>query len=98
MSDLTLVIGNKNYSSWSLRPWILMRHLGLTFQELLIPLYQPESRAQIEKHCPGGKVPVLHHGAIRVWESLAICEYVTELTGRGWPKDPLARAVARSVC
>ena len=75
-----------------------MRHLGLTFQELLIPLYQPEAQAEIAKHCPGGKVPVLHQGELRVWESLAICEYVTELTGRGWPKGLEARAVARSVC
>jgi glutathione S-transferase len=97
MSDLTLVIGNKNYSSWSLRPWILMRHLGLTFQEMLIPLYQPGSQDEIEKHCPGRKAPTLHHGEIRVWESLAICEYLTELTGRGWPKDPQARAMARSI-
>ncbi len=98
MSDLTLVIGNKNYSSWSLRPWILMRHLGLTFQELLIPLYRPGAQEELKKHCPGGKVPVLHHGALRIWESLAICEHVAELTGRGWPKDPAARAVARSIC
>jgi glutathione S-transferase len=75
-----------------------MRHLGLTFEELLIPLYQPGFRDEIGKHCPGGKVPVLHHGEIRVWESLAICEYVIELTGRGWPKDTQARAVARSIC
>jgi glutathione S-transferase len=97
MSDLTLVIGNKNYSSWSLRPWILMRHLGLTFQELLIPLDQPGTRAEIQKHGPGGKVPVLRHGEVHVWDSLAVCEYVSELTGRGWPKESLARAVARSI-
>jgi glutathione S-transferase len=98
MSDLTLVIGNKNYSSWSLRPWILMRHVGLDFRELLVPLYEPGSRDELEKHSPSGRVPALRHGEIRVWESLAICEYVAELTGRGWPREPEARAVARSIC
>lgn len=97
MSDLTLVIGNKNYSSWSLRPWILMKHLGVEFREVLIPLYQPESRDEIGKHGPSGRVPVLREGALCVWDSLAICEYIVELTGRGWPKEREARAVARSV-
>jgi glutathione S-transferase len=98
MSNLTLVIGNKNYSSWSLRPWILMKHLGLEFQELLIPLYQPGAREALDKHCPGGKVPVLHQGGVCIWESLAICEHVAELAGRGWPKALEARAMARSIC
>ena len=98
MSELTLVIGNKNYSSWSLRPWILMKHLGLEFKELLIPLYQPGAREELDKHCPGGKVPVLHQSRLRVWESLAICEHVAELVGRGWPKALEARAMARSIC
>jgi len=97
MSDLTLVIGNKNYSSWSLRPWILMKHLGLDFKEVLIPLKQPETRDEIEKHSPSGRVPALHRGSLCVWDSLAICEYVCELAGKGWPKEPQARAVARSV-
>lgn len=97
MSDLTLVIGNKNYSSWSLRPWLLMKHLGVEFRELLIPLSQPATRDEVEKYSPSGRVPVLHQGELCVWDSLAICEYVCELTGRGWPKDPRARAVARSV-
>ena len=98
MSNLTLVIGNKNYSSWSLRPWILMKHLGLEFQELLIPLYQPGAREALDKHCPGGKVPVLHQGGVCIWESLAICDHVAELAGRGWPKALEARAMARSIC
>jgi glutathione S-transferase len=97
MSDLTLVIGNKNYSSWSLRPWLLMKHLGVGFRELLIPLQQPATRDEIDEHSPSGRVPVLRQGELRVWDSLAICEYVCELTGRGWPKNPQARAVARSV-
>ncbi len=98
MSQLTLVIGNKNYSSWSLRPWILMKHLGLEFQELLIPLYRPGAQEALDKHCPGGKVPVLHQGGVCIWESLAICEHVAELAGRGWPKGLEARAMARSIC
>ena len=98
MSDLTLVIGNKNYSSWSLRPWILMKHLGVAFREVMISLGRPESRDEIDKHGPSGKVPVLKKGDLCVWDSLAICEYVSEMTdGRGWPKDTAARAVARSV-
>ncbi|HEX3854842.1 MAG TPA: glutathione S-transferase N-terminal domain-containing protein, partial [Polyangiaceae bacterium] len=66
MSDLTLVIGNKNYSSWSLRPWMLMKHLGMEFKELLLPLDTPEFRDGIEKYSPSGRVPVLQHGELRV--------------------------------
>ena len=98
MSDLTLVIGNKNYSSWSLRPWMLLRHLAVEFREMLIRLDTPTSKDEIEKYGPSGRVPVLLHGDLRVWDSIAICEYVAELTGRGWPPAPAARAVARSVC
>jgi glutathione S-transferase len=98
MSDLILVIGNKNYSSWSLRPWILMKHLGLDFQERLVPLFQSGSAEEIKKYTPAGKVPVLKRGEVHVWDSLAICEYLSELTGRVLPKDPEARAVARCVC
>ena len=62
MADYTLVIGNKNYSSWSLRPWLLMKHAGLPFHEVRIPLYTPESKAQIRAYSPSGKVPCLIHG------------------------------------
>ena len=62
MSDITLVMGNKNYSSWSLRPWVLLRHLQLPFEELLIPLDRPETRSLIAQHSPTGRVPVLKHG------------------------------------
>ena len=97
MKELALVIGDKNYSSWSLRPWILMKHLGLPFREVQIRLDTPEFKDEIAQHGPSGRVPVLRHGDITVWDSLAICEYVAELTGAGWPADAHARAVARSV-
>ena len=98
MSDLTLVIGNRNYSSWSLRPWMLLKHLALELRELVIRLDTPTTKDEIEKYAPSGRVPALLDGELCVWESLAICEYVAELSGRGWPRDPAARAVARSVC
>jgi glutathione S-transferase len=98
MSDLTLVIGNKNYSSWSMRPWMLMKRLGLEFREVLLRLDTPEFKDEIERYGPSGRVPVLLHGTLRVWDSLAICEYVAEIAGRGWPREREARAVARSVC
>ena len=98
MSPLTLVIGSRNYSSWSLRPWILLRHLGLPFSLLQFQLDTPEFAAEIGKLSPTRRVPVLIHGELRIWESLAICEYVSELAdGRGWPADPARRALARSV-
>ena len=95
---LTLVIGNKNYSSWSLRPWLLMRHFGLQFQEVMLPLDPPEFFRRIPDYSPTGRVPALHVAEDVVWDSLAICETVNErwLDGRGWPDDPRARAAARS--
>jgi glutathione S-transferase len=97
MEPLTLVIGNKNYSTWSLRAWLLLKHAGLRFDEIVIALDQPDTRDQIERHTPSGRVPVLHHGAVCVWDSLAICEYVAELTGSCWPREPAVRALARAV-
>jgi len=99
---LTLVIGNKNYSSWSLRPWLAMKMAGVTFDELRIPLDQPDTKANIRRHSPTGKVPCLIDsgaaGKLTVWDSLAICEYVNEAyaNGRLWPADRTARARARS--
>ncbi|HEY1283836.1 MAG TPA: glutathione S-transferase family protein [Steroidobacteraceae bacterium] len=98
MSDLTLVIGNKNYSSWSLRPWIFMKHLGIEFAEKQVLLNTPTFKDEIANFGPSGRVPVLKHGRVTVWDSLAICEYLAELTGKGWPKDSETRAFARSVC
>lgn len=99
MNPLTLVIGNKNYSSWSLRPWLVLRHLGIPFEEVRIPLYGLESAPALAQWSPSGLVPVLHDGDLRVWDSLAICEYLNERFPEHqlWPRDPAARALARSV-
>jgi glutathione S-transferase len=99
MASLTLVIGNKNYSSWSLRPWLSLKHAGIPFAEIRIPLHTRETRERISQCSPSGRIPVLLDGAVRVWESLAICEYIAERfpEARGWPADPHARAIARSV-
>ena len=97
MEGLLLTIGNKNYSSWSLRPWLLMKHLGLEFEERLLPLDTPEFARDIAALSPTRRVPVLRHGRLLVWDSLAICEYACELAGWGWPRDREARAVARAV-
>lgn len=94
-----LIIGNKNYSSWSLRPWILMKEVGIPFEEVRIPLFQAGYKSEILKYSPSGKVPALSAGSVTVWDSLAICEYVAELyPEKGcWPADREARALARSV-
>jgi glutathione S-transferase len=99
MPPLTLVIGNKNYSSWSLRPWLVLRQAGIPFEEVRIPLYVPGSEIDLAKWSPSGKVPALHDGDIRVWDSLTICEYLYERFPEHelWPADAAARAVARSV-
>ncbi len=98
VNQLTLVIGNKNYSSWSLRPWLAMKHFGLEFEEIRVPLYVPESGQAIGNYSPSGKVPVLLHEDVIVWDSLAICEYLAEqFPAIQWPKDVRARAIARSI-
>jgi glutathione S-transferase len=88
----TLHIGNKNYSSWSLRPWVLMRELGIEFEERMHPFDRGESFFDFS---PTGKVPCLHDGAIMIWDSLAIVEYLAESHPAVWPSDPRARAWAR---
>jgi glutathione S-transferase len=99
MSKLRLIIGNKNYSSWSLRPWIAMEMAGIPFDETLIPLDTPDTERLIAEHSAAGRVPVLRHGALTIWESLAILEYLAEtFRDKGlWPEDKEARAFARSV-
>ncbi len=96
---MKLIIGNKNYSSWSLRPWLALAQLGVAFEEILIRMDQPETRAENLKYSANGKVPALHDGDVRVWETLAILEYLNErFPDAGlWPADPVARALARSI-
>ena len=97
---MKLVIGNRNYSSWSLRAWMAMEAFGIPREEEVVPLDQPESAARIAAFSAAGRVPVLLDGDLAVWDSLAICEYLAErFPERGlWPTDPAARAVARSAC
>ncbi|AJD43245.1 glutathione S-transferase family protein [Rhizobium sp. SEMIA 4085] len=99
MDSLTLYIGNKNYSSWSFRPWIAMEATGIAFEEILIPFDFPAGNPRIREISPTGRVPVLFHGSLRVWESLSIIDYVSELHPEAglWPEDRAQRAVARSV-
>lgn len=99
MAAFTLIIGNKNYSSWSLRAWLALKQTGTEFEEIRIPLDTPTSRSQILQYSPSGKVPVLRHGSLTVWDSLAICEYLTELFPSSdlLPSSAEARAICRSV-
>ncbi|MFM1895927.1 MAG: hypothetical protein RLZZ385_1001 [Pseudomonadota bacterium] len=95
---MKLVIGNKNYSSWSLRAWLLLHSFKVPFEEIKVPLYAQGAADHIKAYSKAAKVPVLHDGNLVVWDSLAICEYVNEtyLTGQAWPSVAAARAQARS--
>jgi glutathione S-transferase len=99
MGRLTLVIGNKVFSSWSLRPWFAMTMVGLPFEEIVIPLNKPDTKRQIAEHSKAGRVPVLYHGKLKIWDSLAILEYLAETfpEKRLWPHGQAARAIARAV-
>ncbi len=111
-ADLRLYIGNKNYSSWSMRPWVLLRQAGLAFQEVMVRFdsFEADSRfkQQLQGVSPTGKVPVLRARVsgeeVAVWDTLAICEFVAELAAQQlpqqplWPQDNAARALARSAC
>jgi glutathione S-transferase len=98
-SEFTLVVGNKNYSSWSLRGFLAARTAGVPFDEVLVRLSEPGSKRELLKHSPAGKVPVLKHGERGIWDSLAIVEYLAETRPDAalWPAAPAARAVARSI-
>jgi glutathione S-transferase len=100
VSGLTLVIGNKNYSSWSMRPWVLMRQLGIAFDEVKLRFHSEEWQRQIARWSPTGLVPVLWRGEQAVWDTMAIVETLGEwFPGHGvWPAEPAARAFARSIC
>lgn len=98
MAKPLLVIGDKNKSSWSMRPWLALKMAGVDFDEKMLILETPEFKAEMKKQGVGGKVPFLVDGDVRVWESLAICEYVAENFAPAlWPADKKARALARSV-
>ncbi len=96
---LTLVIGNKNYSSWSMRPWIAMKVAGIAFDEVVISLNAEDFKLKLSKISGTGKVPALVDGSVQVWESLAILEYLAEKfpAAKLWPVDPAARAHARAI-
>ena len=98
MTDLTIVLGNKNYSSWSLRAWLALAATGAPFDEIVIALWRDGARDRILAHSPSGKVPALRHGEVVVWESLAICEHLAEAFPDAglWPADAPPRAAARS--
>jgi len=98
MAKLHLVIGNKNYSSWSLRPWMALSMAHIPFDETIIPLNRPQTKKLITEHSGAGKVPVLRHGKLTIWESLAILEYLAEIfpDKKLWPEGKAARAAARS--
>ena len=96
---LKLIIANKAYSSWSFRPWILLAHFHIPFEEVVIPMDHPDTRARMLEHSPTGKMPALRDGAVETWESLAILEYIAEKYPEKaiWPKAKGARAHARSL-
>lgn len=94
----TLLIGNKNYSSWSLRPWLALTEAHIPFTERLVSLQGDAGKAQRFAALPAGRVPCLDHDGLLVWDSLAICEYLAERHPGLWPADAAARAVARSAC
>jgi glutathione S-transferase len=99
MKELTLVVASKNYSSWSLRPYLALAHTGQPFREVVVPLGQADTASTIAKYSPSGRVPALQHGELVLWDSLAICEYLAEQFPQAklWPQDTAARALARCV-
>src|SRR5262245_30613016 len=100
MPPLQLVIGAKNYSSWSLRAWLALEQVGAPYEETLVSFAEPGWRERIRRHSPAGKVPFLRDGGLGIWDSLAIIEYLAERHPEAglWPADPAARALARSAC
>jgi glutathione S-transferase len=99
MVDFTLTIGNRNYSSWSLRAWLALKQAGTAFEEIVVPLDRPETHGAILQRSPSGRVPALDHKGLVIWDSLAIAVYLAELFPKAklWPADASARGVARAV-
>jgi glutathione S-transferase len=100
MAAFRIVLGNKNYSSWSLRAWLALERCGVPFEEEVIPLYRDDTKPRLLALSPAGKVPILKHGNLTVWDSLAIVEYLAEIFPDAglWPEDPARRAEARAYC
>src|SRR5260370_25398093 len=100
MGDITIYLGNKNYSSWSLRPWLALKQTGVAFDEEVIPLSEPTTRSTILRYSPSGRVPALKHNELTVWDGLAICEYLAEPfpEAKFWPRDKAAGAACRAAC
>ncbi|WP_262693857.1 glutathione S-transferase family protein [Kordiimonas aquimaris] len=99
MSNLKLFIGNKNYSTWSMRAWLALKHTGIDFEEIKFNLYTPSSKVELTTHTPAGLVPALQHNDISVWDSLAIIDYCARIAPDKlwWPEENAAYALARSM-
>ncbi len=97
MTKPILVIGNKNYSSWSMRPWLALRHLKIDFEEIRVPLFTHGYKEQLHAYSSAGLVPIYRDGDITIWDSLAILEYLAERHPQLWPRARGARAMARAV-
>jgi glutathione S-transferase len=99
MAEFTLVVANKNYSSWSLRGWLALKATGTDFEEIVVPLREADTHTTLLRYSPSGKAPCLIHGSVTVWESLAICEYLAEIFPAAglWPENGAARAHARAI-
>ena len=98
-TSLKILIGDKCLSSWSMRPWLALKHSGLSFTEEVIRLDRPQTDLQLKNNSPSAEVPVLIHNGTRIWDSLSICEYIAELAPEAalWPENPIHRAIARSL-
>jgi glutathione S-transferase len=99
MTKPKLVIGSKAYSSWSLRPWMVLTHFGVAFEEVVVELDAPDTRERLLEYSPSARAPVLIHDGVTIWDSLAIIEYVAETWAElpVWPRDKAARAMARAL-
>ena len=97
---MQMVIGTRKWSTWSMRPWLVAKRAGLAVEDIVVTLRTPETARALEPYSPSGQCPVLIDGALKVWDSLAICEYLADQhPDQGlWPRDPAARAAARSAC